>query len=459
MNFLYLLTIFISPILSSFLFGNEYEEKIIYFPITLNFNSYYANIYLGEPPQQLFLSLDQELQVTWADTIHYKQENSLTSKYINKTTISFRKINLFGETISDKISLINKTSTNKNMSLNMTKNITIDKFWFVVIGNSRGYDSRVGGIGLAYKFSDEAYSLIHHLKNNKLIIHLSYGFIPPALIIKDDNNNSTNNINSENNLNKEGLIFFGGMPKKYIANRYRYNCKVTNKYNFWSCELPYIFIGDISYDNNANNLYFENKNYAYFNGAERRILAPEDFMTFLKFNYFKNEITNGTCKYYLYGMNYVFECICIIKNTFRNISFIFNDYQYKFTPDDLFEYYGGGNCLFLIQGNHLRKNNFIIGTPFLKKFISNFDYETKYITFYSEKQIEGINLYKIFYWKKIKRYIIGIIFVVIIVGIILYIRRRIRIKKHKKELLLEIKSKGKNKIKKMNEEEEGYELK
>ena len=225
------------------------------------------------------------------------------------------------------------------------------------------------------------------------------------------------------------------MPKKYIANRYRYNCKVTNKYNFWSCELPYIFIGDISYDNNANNLYFENKNYAYFNGAERRILAPEDFMTFLKFNYFKNEITNGTCKYYLYGMNYVFECICIIKNTFRNISFIFNDYQYKFTPDDLF------------------------GTPFLNKFISNFDYETKYITFYSEKQIEGINLYKFFYWKKIKRYIIGIIFVVIIVGIILYIRRRIRIKKHKKELLLEIKSKGKNKIKKMNEEEEGYELK
>ena len=267
----------------------------------------------------------------------------------------------------------------------MLKNISLDDFWFVIVGNSRGYDSRVGGIGLTYKFSDEKYSLIHQFKKNKLIIHLSYGFIPPSLVHK--NNNISDNSTSMNN-NKEGLIFFGGVPKKYINNKYRYNCKVTEKYNFWSCELPYIFIGEISYDNINNNLLFKNKNYAYFNGAERRILAPEDFMTFLKFNYFKNEINNGTCKYYLYGMNYIFECICVIKNNFPNITLIFNNYQYKFTSEELFEYYGGGNCIFLIQGNHLRKNNFIIGTPFLHKFISNFDYETKYITFYSKNKIK-----------------------------------------------------------------------
>jgi hypothetical protein len=82
----------LSQVLSSILLENEYEEKIIFFPIILNFNAFYTNLFFGEPPQKLFLSLDQELQVTWADTIHYKQENSLKSKEINKTAISFRKI-------------------------------------------------------------------------------------------------------------------------------------------------------------------------------------------------------------------------------------------------------------------------------------------------------------------------------------------------------------------------------
>lgn len=448
--FVYLLIKFISPIISTIFLENEYKEKIIYFPIVLNFNAFYTNIYFGEPPQKIQLSLDQELQVTWTDTIHYKQENSINSKEINETTISFRRVNLFGKTISDTIMF----NSNEDYLYNNTNNISIDDFWFVVVGNSRGYDSRVGGIGLSFKFADERYSLIHHLKKNNLITQLNYGYIPFSLVIS---NNLTDN-NSNISLNQEGLIFFGGIPKNYIVNKYRYNCKVTEKYNFWSCELPYILFGEITYNNNFNNtLFFENKNYAYFNGAERRILAPEDFMSFLKHNYFRENILNETCKYYLYGMNYVFECICNIKNNFPDINFIFNNYQYKFTSEELFSYYGGGNCLFLIQGNHLRKNNFVFGTPFLNKFISNFDYETKLITFYSEKQIKEIDLFNFFQKRNINKYIIGIFLILFIIAILVYIRRKIIMKKYKKDLLL-IKNKGKNKIKKINKEEEGYEL-
>ena len=438
--------IIISLILSSSLSDNIYKDKIIYIPIILNFNAYFSNIYIGDPPQKLLLPLDQELQITWADTIHYKKEDSLSSKDINKTKLSFRKVNLFGNTISDKISFINN-DIDINYNNNSTNNITIDDFWFVVIGNSRGYDSRVGGIGLSYIFSYEEYSLIHHFKKNNIINYLSYGFIPPSLIIN-------NNLN-ESNINKEGFIFFGGLPKKYILNKYRYNCKVTEKYNFWSCNLPYIFFGEITYYSNPNNtLFFENNNYAYFNGAERRILAPEDFMSFLKHNYFKDEIINGTCKYYLYGMNYVFDCFCNIINIFPNITFIFDNYQYKFTSEELFDYYGGGKCLFLIQGNHLRKNNFVFGVPFLNKFISNFDYETKYITFYSENKINEIDLNKFFKKREFNKYIIGIFIFILIFGLISYIRKVILNRKFKKDLLL-VKNK---KNKKISHEDEGYEL-
>ena len=448
--YIFYFIIIIHSISSSSISYDKYEEKIIYFPIKLNFNAYFIDIYIGEPEQKLLLALDQELQVTWTDTIHYKQISSSTSKEINKTKISFRKLNLFGNTISDQISFKNVLVMDYN--LNNTLNVSMNDFWFVVIENSRGYDSRVGGIGLSYKFAYEEYSLIHHLKKNNFINFLSYGFIPSSLLINNENDNITS-------LYKDGLIFFGGIPKKYIINKYRYNCKITEKYNFWSCNLPYILFGEILYDSTANNiLFYENNNYAYFNGAERRILAPEDFMLFLKHNYFRDEINNRICKYYMYGMNYVFECACDIKNNLPNISFIFDNYQYKFTPRELFAYYGNGNCLFLIQGNHLRKNNFILGVPFLNKFISNFDYETKYITFYSEKQIDKIDLEKFFRKKGNNKYIYGIIIIIVMFGIIMYVRKKKRDRKYKNDLLIE-KNKGANKIKKMNKEEEGLELK
>ena len=178
---IYYIFFYIIIIISLFLFtisNKEYKEKIIYFPILLNFNAYFSNIYIGDPSQKILLALDQELQVTWLDTIHYKPENSLTSKEINNTIISFRKINLSGITISDQISFVNDFDINYNNTV--IENITIKDFWLVVIGNSRGYDSRVGGIGLAYKFSYEEYSLIHYLKKNNIINYLSYGFIPPC---------------------------------------------------------------------------------------------------------------------------------------------------------------------------------------------------------------------------------------------------------------------------------------
>ena len=428
------------------------DEKIIYFPIILNFNAYFTNAYCGLPSQKILLSLDQELQVTWTDTIHYKILNSRTAKEINQTKISFRKINLFGNTISDKILFINDKNSVNNIS--KTENITIDDFWFVTIENSRGYDSRVGGIGLTYKFLYEEYSLIHQFKKNNLINYLSYGFIPPSLF----NKNNSNSNNSNDTKNNEGLIFFGGIPKDYINNKFRYNCKVTEKYNFWSCDLPYILFGKISYNSNINNtLFFENNNYAYFNGAERRSLAPEDFTLFLKHNYFKDAINNRTCEYHLIGMNYVFECVCNIKSNFPDITFIFDNYQYKFTSEELFEYYGVGNCLFLIQSNHLRNNNFVFGSSFLNKFISNFDYETKYITFYSENQINKIDLNKFRNLTRINLNIIGIIIFLLIVCVIFYIRKKIKNMKLKKDALLD-ENNDKNKIKKMNKEEEGYEL-
>ena len=439
----------------------KYEEKIVYFPIELNWRGFYSNIYIGEPEVKILLPLDQAMQILWADSGSYLQENSITSKVINDTKISFRYNNFYGKTISDKICIRNNIDINNNEIVNNTKEAVLDDFWFIKVGYVRGFDSRVGGIGLAYKFADERYSIIHQLKEKNIISHLNYGFIPYLLIntyenIEEENANMNETI--LNNKNKDGIVFFGGVPKNYIFNKYRYNCKLTEKYNFWSCELSHIFIGEINRYNNSNNTYFENSNYAYFNAEQNSILAPDDFMSFLKINYFQEELLNENCKYYLYGASFIFECKCELRDKFPNISFIFDNYKYTFTSSELFIEYGGGFCHFLIQSNSYRKNNFALGTPFMSKFISNFDYETKYISFYSENKLEELDVEELFHPSHIKRYLIIFGIILFIIGFFLLIRKKLNEKRLKKDLLLKIKSKGKEKIKKMNSEEEGYEL-
>lgn len=448
-------------ILISSLEEEKYEEKIIYFPIKLNYKAFYGNIYIGDPEVKVLLPLDQELQILWGDSGKYRVENSNTSKEINKTKISFRYNEFYGRTISDKICIKNNIDLNNNEIINGTKRVILEDFWFIIVGYIRGFDNRVGGIGLAYKFVDEKYSLTHQLKQRNIISHLNYGFIPPLLINSYENIENINISNNDtllNNKNQDGIIFFGGVPKNYIFNKYRYDCKLNEKYNFWSCELPYVFFGEINKYNNSENLYFKNENYAYFNGAESRILAPHDFMTFLKMNVFQEELLNGNCKYYMYGHNYLFECKCELMDKFPNISFVFDKYKYTFTSSELFMEYGGGFCQFQIIENHLRKNNFAFGAPFMSKFISNFDYETKSISFYTENQLEEIDLEELFHPNHIKRNLMILGIVLLIIGCYLLIRKKIEQKKLKKDLLLKIKSRGKDKVKKMNDEEEGHEL-
>ena len=143
---------------------DKYKEKIIYFPIELKYRAFYTNINIGEPEVKVLLPLDQEMQILWADSGGYRVENSSTSKVINDTEISFRYNRFYGKTISDKICLKNNVDIKNNEIVNDTANVTLDDFWFIMVGHIRGYDNRVGGIGLAYKFADEKYSLIHQLK-------------------------------------------------------------------------------------------------------------------------------------------------------------------------------------------------------------------------------------------------------------------------------------------------------
>lgn len=65
-----------------------------------------------------------------------------------------------------------------------------------------------GGIGFAYKFTNDSHSIIHQLKALGAINHLSYSLIP------------------KNDHSEPGHIAFGGIPSQFTQGHTKGTCKV-----------------------------------------------------------------------------------------------------------------------------------------------------------------------------------------------------------------------------------------
>lgn len=391
------------------------KEKVIKLPFKKYYGGYYMQLKVGEPSQILFHGIDQGLTVTWTDSMFFDVDKSNSVKIIKEDgQLKFQKIRLFGKEIEDTVSFSNDEE----------KNILLPKFPFYVIPNTRGYNSRVGGIGLAYKFTDNKYSLIHQMKDNNLISNSSFGIIPP----KPEE--------------EVGTIFFGGIPPEFINGKIHTSCSVVGNYANWACDLSYVFFGEISYV--YDNIYYNNRDYAYFQLAEKRILAPDKFMEHLKNKIFKQYLDDQSCSYSLYGMNRRFECTCSVGSSLPDFNFIFDSHSYKLSGRELMEVDHGDYCVFMIYSNHIRNNNWIFGTIFLSKYYSVFNYEDKQVSFYSNNESVYVDLDSIFPWKKILRIVGYIIIALVTICIMFYV-------------YIKIKSKKKRRMKKLIENE-GQEL-
>ena len=380
------------------------DPKLLSIELKPNFGAYYAELSLGNPPQTIYHGLDQGLTVTWTDVFKYSPSKSSTHQIIKQGDLKFQHLHLYGNEVKD--------------SMHFPNNQTLPNFTFYTIKDSRGYNSRVGGFGLAHKFTDYKYSLVHQLHNEGLITKRSFAFVPPS---------STNN----------GMFYIGGIPSNETHNKLISKCKVAGSYANWACKLSYIFMGDISYV--YDNIYYHNDDYAFFQSAESRILVPHKFIQYLETHTLKQHLESGDCIKELYGMNQRFQCNCKVKETFPKMSFVFDSVAYTLTNEDLFVVDHGDVCNLGMVSNHIRKNNWIFGTKLIGKFISEFDFDEKEVRFYYDKEQEDtvyfVDLDVIFPWRKllrISKYVVGVVLIIVCVGFIgLKIKNRKRRKMKK----------------------------
>ena len=349
---------FLFPTLFIILYNKIKTSNIVIIPLKEEYNVLNVEMTIGTPPQIFKHSIEQYLTTIWTSENFYNIHQSTSFKIIKENQkMNFQMYTIFGQLVEETFAF---TTVELNNTENKGKTIILNNIPFVNTFNIRGFNSRVGGIGLAYKFHDIKYSFIHILYERKYIDYLSYSFIPSRFIDYSS-----------------PLLLLGKLPNDLTKNLNKVICKVNKKYYGWSCILNSLKI---------NNHYYENNYYAYFQYSDHRILAPDDYMDFLNKYIFKEYIDKNICFYELYGMNHRFNCQCKIRETFPNIIFIFDGNKLELGGKELF-FEEDNNCLFIIWDNHIRRNNWVFGHSFMNKFLMEFDYNSNEIYFYSKKKI------------------------------------------------------------------------
>lgn len=217
-------------------------------------------------------------------------------------------------------------------------------------------------IGLSYKYDDERFSIVHSLKQKRIISHLSFAF---------------NRVFSSTSSKPQ--MYFGGIPQT-VKNKYKYKAsfKVNESHKEWGINLLNVRIGNESFNFDYNNTF-----YSYLNTKDSIIKAPLSFMKFLNESIFNELYKQRKCSY-RYGRTHSIDCFMREIDTFPTITFHFDGYLFSFNIYSLFNVVERGEFgLFLIQSNEYNDYQWVFGNMLFENYLTEFDYETHLITFYS----------------------------------------------------------------------------
>ena len=277
----------------------------------------------------------------------------------------------------------------------------LDDFFANVIRRNEEKDvTNKGIIGVSFKFSDEKYSLIHQLKNQGFIDHLSFAFSA---------------IGFQNN----GQMFFGSIPESYISNMNKNVIKVDQSRKGWGVPLD-----SIEFTIDDKTYQYENKYYAHFNAYEDRIFVPDDFFMYLNDIAFKKYYNNGACHLTADTRRKYINCNITMIKDFPEIKFNIGGIKIMLNYQKLFGLLSRKNSYFIIQVNSFDEDNkdtFLFGSFLFDQFITEFDYEEKTVNLYSQIVLET---YSNNTMKKSLLIVIDIIMISCVAGLIYAVKKR-----------------------------------
>ena len=365
-------------------------------PINSKFGHYYISLSLDKQHAQLELPINLCSQYPIISSNSFKispnaQSSQLKFPYLNS------KVDL--ETV-----YLNKDNVNISPKVNLK---SYPYYYLKYYTNN--FNTNLESLPFAYKFNDESFSLTHQLYKKKLISRLSFSLV---------------NMNTA-----QKSLVFGKPPSIIDTKKESANLNVKSQYNTWGSDLSYIFIDRVSYL--SKNTYYKNKYYSFFDTGISGMLVPTDFYNFLMENVFKKYIETKQCGNVLFSEQFYFVCDNDVVDKIPDLIFVFENKGLRIKSKYLFSKMGQ-NSDFLISKNTVMENTFILGTSFISEFDTIFDYENNKISFFSNTQIEKINLDILFPLRRVIQVLtISILFFISLFAY-KYIKKYMKRRKHNK---------------------------
>ena len=366
---------------------NKQNEDGNYIELLLK-NQLYAEINLGTPEQTIYLSITTE---TESFSIESKLINDKfyshneSSTYINTE----KKLSFYHERY--KSGKIFKDNFYFQSNLNEKTRIALNNISFDYI-----YE-----LSEEYINKDDA-----HLINNNNKISGEIGLQIQKIISSNSNIlNSLNNIKAiDKNIwsllykkekGNEGYLIIGENLKQFKGEGKRTNAYINGIYYYW-----YFFFSDIY----SGNIKFNKERIGEYAPQLGVIIGSDEYKIYVNNTFFRNLIEKNACKTKnitnkrkIYSF---FECEKVINiNNFKPLIFSHQELSYNFILDknDLFIDYKNKKyflCIFLEEDldiNYYENHNWILGSPFTKKYFFSFDADSKVIFFCEDKNWENAN--------------------------------------------------------------------
>lgn len=324
-------------------------NKIILFKYETRWKSYSIDIHFDKENIHFYTLFNTYLNYSYLDGYFYFR-TLFEENIIKKLTIIFTKDQIPSYEYQTNIRIQNDTISNYKL----------------YISEHSPHSLKHVGIGVAYKFNDESYSLVHLLYNSHIIEkrEFAFGFEMDSYY---------------------GKTYIGGIPDEE-KNKYKIRgyCNVDDNHHTWGFTFH-----EIRYEGKAYSI----EKYAYINNDMEYMIISQQVFEILK-EVLKDEIRKADCT--IEETNLVKWIKCRYLNEVFNgsIQIKIDNMILTISLKKMFKRYNMINvweskCVIIKE---YTSNDIILGDSFLQLFnYTLFDYDNKKISFYTEQQIIKMN--------------------------------------------------------------------
>ena len=349
-------TIIIAIILAK---GFVYSEKSIVIKFKKKKGEIFIGVYAYQKVSEVPMKIDIESDFTY---LIQELPGSITAKDNNRQPIAFR-VTIDGA--AHYCNLMRNDLYLEHIKENPRVKILFVGLNYCYFDKKENIQSNT--LGLSYKQKNNLGSPVGLLRQFGYIQRKGFGFW---------------NVTQD-----EGNFYFGDFSREEIQNKAQSSCQVNSNYSTWGCELQYVFFG-----RDVKKGYWVKEKYVVFSTKTTWIIAPMDFMSFLKKTVFADYFKKRDCFDVIESGYRKFSCKCAVVDDFPTMSFVIEEREYLISREDLFSK-ANKACVFSVLSYEGTKG-WKIGSVFYRKFAPFFSYDNKTVGFFSDSRTDSVTLDK-----------------------------------------------------------------